>query len=168
MYEREELEEIIKEFGDMVYRFAYAQVKNSDMADDVYQNVWLRLIHAKHRIEPREHLKAWLLRTTGSCCKDVWKSSWYRKMVFHTSNELQEDEQVAEAPEEEGFVTECVRRLPERYRGMIHLYYYEGYSQKEIAELLGMKENTVASRLARGRERLKKMIESDEVKRYEY
>ena len=81
---------------------------------------------------------------------------------------LLEEKSDGEVLKEDGYVTECVRRLPKKYRGIIHLYYYEGYRQKEISELLGIKENTVASRLARGREKLKKILESDEVKNYEY
>lgn len=168
MYKREEIEEMINKFGDMVYRFAYIQVKNPDMADDVYQNVWLRLLRVRKKIEPEEHLKAWLLRTTRSCCKDVWKSFWYQKISLQDADVLLEEKSDGEVLKEDGYVTECVRRLPEKYRGIIHLYYYEGYRQKEISELLGIKENTVASRLARGREKLKKILESDEVKNYEY
>ena len=67
---------------------------------------------------------------------------------------------------EPGFVTECVLKLSEKYRTVIHLYYYEGYSQKEIAELLGKNENTIASQLARGKALLKIELEKDKEGRY--
>ncbi len=168
MYTSEEIEKMIKQYGDMVYRFAYVQVKNSHMADDIYQNVWLRLLKSKEKIDTEQHLKAWLLRTTSSCCKDVWKSFWYQKVCLQPEDDYFEEKSNRDSLMEDGYVTECVRRLPEKYRGIVHLYYYEGYRQKEIAELLGIKENTVASRLARGREKLKKIIESDRVENYEY
>ena len=80
-YKREELEKIISKYGDMVYRMAYIQVKNRDIADDIYQEVWIKLIRQNTDIEPEAHLKAWLLRATINCCKDYWKSAWVQKIV---------------------------------------------------------------------------------------
>ncbi len=68
LYSRDELENIIKKYGDSVYRLAYLKMKNKDKADDIYQNVFLKLIKQDNRIEPEEHLKAWLMRTTVNCC----------------------------------------------------------------------------------------------------
>lgn len=161
-YKREEMEKIITEYGDMVYRMAYIQVKNRDIADDIYQEVWMKLIRQKTYIEPGEHLKAWLLRMTINCCKDYWKSAWVQKIVGSLETENEVGMAVPQETEDERDVTECVQRLPQKYRAVIHLYYYEDYSQKEIASMLGMKENTVASLLKRGRERLKKMLEKGE------
>ena len=162
-YKREEMEKIITEYGDMVYRMAYIQVKNRDIADDIYQEVWMKLIRQKNYIEPGEHLKAWLLRMTINCCKDYWKSAWVQKIVGSVEAENEAGLELSQENEDERGITECVQRLPQKYRTVIHLYYYEDYSQKEIANMLGMKENTVASLLKRGRERLKKMLEKGEV-----
>lgn len=161
-YNREEIEKIIIEYGDMVYRMAYIQVKNRDIADDIYQEVWVKLIRQKNYIEPGEHLKAWLLRMTINCCKDYWKSAWVKRIVGNITDENNAEKSVEAEWDSEHLVTECVQRLPEKYRALIHLYYYEDYSQKEIANMLGMKENTVASILKRGRDRLKKMLEEKE------
>lgn len=76
------------------------------------------------------------------------------------------EERIEETPEAGGFLTECVQGLPEKYRTIIHLYYYEDYKCKEIAKILGISENTVISRLARGREKLKKLLEEEE--KYEF
>lgn len=159
-YRKDEMEKILTEYGDMVYRMAYIQVKNRDVADDIYQEVWIRLIRQGNRIEPESHLKAWLLRTTINCCKDYWKSAWVQKIVGSMEKEV--DEVTMMEPDENHWVTECVQRLPQKYRTVIHLYYYEDYSQKEIAQLLGIKENTIASLLKRGRDRLKNMLEEKE------
>lgn len=185
IYSRDEIERILNQYGDTIYRMAFIQVKSRDTADDIYQEVCMKLIRQKSCIEPEEHLKAWLLRTTINCCKDYWKSAWLQKICLKNNGD-QSDEQgdfagepidaarewdtYAEMEKEEspGYVTECVQRLPEKYRTVIHLYYYEGYSQAEIASLLGTNENTVASRIARGRKQLKKMLKEDEVKAYGY
>lgn len=159
-YRRDEMERMITEYGDMVYRMAYIQVKNRDVADDIYQEVWIKLLRQKVQIESEAHLKAWLLRTTINCCKDYWKSAWVQKIVGSTEKEVEETAVVES--DANGWVTECVQRLPQKYRAVIHLYYYEEYSQKEIASMLGMKENTVASLLKRGRDRLKTMLAEKE------
>ena len=160
LYSRDELENIIKKYGDSVYRLAYLKMKNKDKADDIYQNVFLKLIKQDNRIEPEEHLKAWLMRTTVNCCKDYWKPSWHRKVSY------EEKEPDAGNGQENGYLTELVQDMPEKYRTVIHLFYYEGYSIKEIALMLGKKENTIASQLSRGRERLKGMLSEKEVRGY--
>lgn len=167
IYSRDEIEKILKKYGDTIYRMAFIQVKNPDTADDIYQNVCIKLLKQKEPIEPEEHLKAWLLRTTLHCCKDYWKSSWIQRIVWETPSEKEDSYEGIKEEQSPGYITECVQRLPEKYRAIIHLHYYEEYSQKEIADMLHMKENTVASRLARGREKLKKMLEK-EAKEYEF
>ena len=162
IYSRDEIERILKTYGDTIYRMAFIQVKNQDAADDIYQNVCMKLLKQNVYIEPEEHLKAWLLRTTIHCCKDYWKSSWIQRISWESPSEKEESYEAIKEEQGAGYITECVQRLPEKYRTIIHLYYYEEYSQKEIAEMLRMKENTVASRLARGREKLKKMLEKEE------
>ena len=166
IYSRDEIEKILIRYGDTIYRMAFIQVKTHDAAEDVYQDVCMKLLRQKARIEPEEHLKAWLIRTTINCCKDYWKSSWVKRISWK-ENSGQEETVEVDNGEDIGYVTECVQKLPEKYRIIIHLYYYEDYSQKEIANMLHMNENTVASRLARGRERLRKMME-EEANVYEY
>lgn len=165
-YSRDELETIINEYGDHVYRLAYIYMKQRDLADDIYQDVFLRLIRSEQRIEPPEHLKSWLFRTTINCCKDVWKSNWFRMITFSGVSEDKGEDILDSIPstestqndQDQGFITECVCHLPEKYRTVIHLYYYEEYSIREMAALLGKPENTISSQLARGREMLRKQI----------
>lgn len=166
-YSHKEIEKILNTYGDMIYRMAYTQVKSRTLVDDIYQDVCVKLLKQKRKIEPDEHLKAWLLRTTINCCKDYWKSAWVQKIAWNTdSRESLETTGIDYMGSETGFVTECVLKLSEKYRTVIHLYYYEGYSQKEIAELLGKKENTIASQLARGKALLKIELEKDKEGRY--
>lgn len=165
IYSRDEIEKILKQYGDTIYRMAFVQVKKHDVAEDIYQEVCVKLLKQKARIEPEEHLKAWLLRTAINCCKDYWKSAWVKRLSW---KEIEETSEVTvKAEEHDGYLTECVWRLPEKYRSLIHLYYYEDYSQKEIAEMLHMKENTVAIRLLRGREKLREMLMKED-RNYEF
>ncbi|MDO4167459.1 MAG: sigma-70 family RNA polymerase sigma factor, partial [Eubacteriales bacterium] len=165
-YNREEVQAILAKYGDMIYRAAYIQLKNRDHADDIYQEVCIRLLKQKKRMKSEEHLKAWLLRTTINCCKDLWKSAWWQKVDF-TEHDPDKD-CTNNAEETTGLITECVHRLPEKYRIIIHLYYYEEYSLKEIAQILKIKENTAGTRLARGRNKLKIMLENKEAEKYEF
>lgn len=167
-YKHDEIESILKKYGDMIYRTAYIQVKYREYAEDIYQEVCIKLLKQEVRIEPEEHLKAWLLKVTINSCKDFFKSAWQRKVVFtafhidkNYGNKIRDEDGI-------GKITEFVQALPEKYRIIIHLYYYEEYSQKEIAQILGIKENTVASRLLRGRNKLKKMLEKEKGDFYEF
>lgn len=160
----DDLTDIFNQFGKMVYRLAFIQMKTKEQAEDILQDVFLRLIENGKFFENDEHLKAWLLKTTINCCKDYWKSAWFKRRVS-----------LEEAPEisthmprsTNGIITECVKKLPAKYRYIIHLYYYEEYSLKEIADILSINENTVRTRISRGRQLLKKYL-GKEADNYEF
>ena len=120
----------------------------------------MRLLRQQEKLQNEEHLKAWLIRTTICCCKDYWKSAWRRKVMLSGLDSSTEELPRKKEPEY-GWVTQCVQSLPEKYRLVIHLYYYEEYSQKEIAQVLHIKESSVSSRLTRGRAKLKKMLKQE-------
>lgn len=164
-YSRTEIERIIEKYGNTIYRAAYIQVKSKSQADDIYQNVCMKLLRLKSQIDGEEHLKAWLLRATNDCCKDYWKSTWYQKVTV--DHQLVKEKGETYEEETSGYLTECMQQLSDKYRMILHLYYFEEYSIREIAELLHMKENTVASRLSRGREKLKQIFEKGG-KEYEF
>lgn len=109
-------------------------MKNKDKADDIYQNVFLKLIKQDNRIEPEEHLKAWLMRTTVNCCKDYWKSSWHRKVSY------EEKEPDAGNGQENGYLTELVQDMPEKYRTVIHLFIMKATVSKRLPLCLGKRE----------------------------
>lgn len=164
-YSRTEIEHIIEKYGNTIYRAACIQVKSRAQADDIYQDVCMKLLRLKSPIEGEEHLKAWLLKATNDCCKDYWKSAWYRKVTV--DHQLVKEKRETYEENTGGYLTECMQRLSGKYRMILHLYYYEEYSIREIADLLHMKENTVASRLSRGREKLKQIFEKGG-KEYEF
>ena len=142
----------VEKYFDTVYRLALSQTKDAQRADDVLQEVFLRYIRTDKPFESEEHIKAWLIRVTINCAKSSFTNSWYKKTVPLT-------EDIAfEIPEQEELYN-IVAKLPKKYRTVIHLFYYEDLSVKEIAEITKSKESTVKSQLHRGREMLKSMLE---------
>lgn len=154
---------VITAYSDMVYRLAYAMMKNRSDADDVYQEVFLRYIRRRPVFQSPEHARAWMLRVTVNCCKNHWKSPWADGRM----SSLEEHEQ-SESPDPESQVLERrqqeelrqrIGELPEGYRLVIHLYYYEELSTVEIARLLHRRTSTVRTQLARAREKLRALLD---------
>lgn len=154
-YTDEQIQQLVQEYGPAVYRLALAQLRNPHDAEDTYQEVFLRLIRANPTFENPAHQKAWFLRVTVNCCKDLMKKR-HRQDVA-----LAEQDQPAPAPE---FLelSAAMDDLPPKYRAVIHLFYYEGYKTEEIAEILETKPSTVRSGLNRARKRLKHLMEGGE------
>ena len=146
-------EAALREFSDTVYRIALSQTKNKHDADDVFQEVFLRLVMHAHKIVSHEHLKAWLIRVTLNCCKKHFKS-------WRTGNtELIEDIPYITPEEHEVFY--AVLALPQKYRAVIHMFYYEELSIKQISGILDTKESTVKSQLFRAREMLRETLKGE-------
>ena len=141
-------DEIIRRHFDMVYRLALSQTRNIANAEDVTQEVFLRFIQKYSSLKSDEHIKAWLIRVTVNCSKSIFMGAWNRKTVPLT------DEISFDTPEKSE-VYFAVQSLPSKYRAVIHLFYYEDMSIKEIAAAMGLKQSTVKSRLFRGRELLR-------------
>ena len=147
--------EAFKKHSDMVYRLAVARVKNKYDADDILQEVFLRFIKAKDKVENEEHLKALLIRITINCSKSMLTSSWFKR-----TEPLSESFSVSD---EYSDTLDSVMRLPQKYRTVIHLHYYMGYSVDEIAGILKSKPSTVKSQLHRARQKLKLDLEGVEI-----
>lgn len=147
--------EAFKKHSDMVYRLAVARVKNKYDADDILQEVFLRFIKAKDKVENEEHLKALLIRITINCSKSMLTSSWFKR-----TEPLSESFSVSD---EYSDTLDSVMRLPQKYRTVIHLHYYMGYSVDEIADILKSKPSTVKSQLHRARQKLKLDLEGVEI-----
>ena len=143
-------------YGTMVYRLALAQTHSGHDADDVFQEVFLRYLRSAPAFQEEEHRKAWLLRVTVNCCKKLHRSFWRRNTVALS-------ESIPALSQEEGELLDLLEGLPEKYRAVLHLYYYEGYSAREIAALLGEKPATVFTRLDRGRQKLRTYLEQEEL-----
>ena len=147
-------EEEIRRYADMVYRLAFARMGNTSDAEDVFQEVFLRYLTAAPAFASEEHRKAWLLRVTVNCAKKLHAAPWR-----HRTEPL--DETVAAPSREDIDLWEQLRRLPEQHRTVLHLYYYEGLSTREMAALLGRREATVRSQLTRARQKLRDNLKEE-------
>lgn len=162
-------EEIVERYADMVYRIAVNETGNRTDAEDIFQEVFLRLVKYRDRITTEEHLKAWLIRVTTNCARKHTGSSWSKKVIYFNEeeNDTTPDEnaasEYAKVENADSTLTEKVSKLPEHYRAVIYLFYYEERSVLQIAEILGEKESTVKSRLHRAREMLKIKLEGEEL-----
>lgn len=151
--EREEYKTIVNQYSDMVTRIAIMNVKNVDDAKDCYQNVFMKLYCCNKEFDSLEHLKAWLIRVTINECKDYQKQFWKRNIDI--------DEIIVGKQDEKLIILPVIMKLASKYRNVLYLYYYEGYSTKEIAKILKVNVNTVKSQLIRGRKLLKKKLGDD-------
>lgn len=150
-----ELEEVIHEFGDMVYRLAYSYCRNKPDADDIFQDVFLKYMKTTLVFDSDEHQKAWLIRVTINCAKSEMMSFWKRNVTEITDN-------IAFSEPDERQLADILQQLPGKYGIVIHLFYYEGYSTDEIAGLLGKKPSTIRTQLTRAREILRKLLKEDD------
>lgn len=144
-------QELIQKYFNMVYKIALSRTGAVHHAEDVVQETFLRFLKSDKEFETEEHVKAWLIKVTVNCSKSIFLSSWYKKSVPLT------EEIVFDSPEKSE-VYYATLALPLKYRTVIHLFYYEDMSVRQISETLGMKESTVKSQLHRGRELLKENL----------
>lgn len=155
--DRLEAEELVREHGQAVFRLAYARTGNKADAEDVTQETFLRLVHKAPHFRDRDHCRAWLLRVAMNCAGDLFRSPWRRR-----TRPLEEAEGISAPEREEDGVLPVVLALPERYRTVVHLFYYEELSVAEMAVVLGKGEGAVRTRLCRARRMLRDMLEERE------
>lgn len=148
------VEEIFEKYKDNIFAIGFSYFKNSIDADDIVQETFYKLYRSGRDFESEEHLRNWLLRVAVNECKRVTLSSWFKK------KEPLEDyaKTLVWQDPEESEVFLAVMSLPRKYRTVIHLYYYENYSAKEIAAMLGESPSAVSTQLLRGRKRLKEKL----------
>ncbi|MFX3633931.1 MAG: RNA polymerase sigma factor [Candidatus Pristimantibacillus sp.] len=147
-----ELAELYQRHADLVFRLCYLYLKNPVDAEDAVQSVFLKLIKSQMVFNDHEHEKAWLMVTTRNYCKDFLKNWWTSRRV--ALDALPEVSSWNGNEPSEKVLTRLLS-LPEKYKTVLYLYYFEEYSVKEIAEMLGHKESTIQTQLSRGRKRLK-------------
>lgn len=141
----------------MIYRTAYHALCDRHYAEDITQEVFLRLMRSLPDFESDEHEKAWLLRVTLNMC-----STYNRKKYSHPESDIFEETAGAEDKSFDGHpVMEAVMSLPENYRTVVYLHYIQGYKISEISEILGKNQNTVTSHLKRARDKLKSILKEE-------
>lgn len=150
---RIQIEEAYDAYGAAVYRLAMTYLGRHADAEDVTQEVFIKLFKKSPAFRDGEHEKRWLLRVTANLCRDQLRSPRYNIVA------LEEDYPMTD-PELFG-VADAIVRLPETYKAVIHLHYYEGYTIAEVARILHLSTSAVKMRLKRGRELLKFELEED-------
>ena len=139
-------------FQPSVFRLAYSYVKSSADAEDISQEVFLKLYRSKESFTADENIKAWLMKVTANTAKNYLSSAWTKRKLPLTEDIPLKDEKDYE-------LLEALNRLNKNYRAVIYLHYYEGYSVAEISSMLGISESNVKARLKRGRDKLRAILE---------
>ncbi len=145
---------IYNQYSNNILRISYTYLKNSTLCEDVLQDVMLKIINKNIKFTDSKKEKAWIIKVTTNLCKDILKSSWYKKNV-----ELQED--LSYLPKEQEEILSEVLKLPEKYRITIYLYYYEDYSLKQISRLMKRNESTIGTWLSRGKKKLAENLKGE-------
>jgi RNA polymerase sigma-70 factor (ECF subfamily) len=148
-----DIAQIVSQYGAMVYRILHIRLHEPADVEDLYQEVFMRLMRSNPAFHDEDHMRAWLCRVAINLSRDLYRSGWHK----HTVPISEADVLTWEEPGESE-VVQAVRQLPENMRMAVHLHYYEGYAANEIARILGKKENTVYSDLSRARKKLRKIL----------
>ena len=144
----------IDRYADLVRRVCMIHLKNHADTEDIFQTVFLKYVTGTTEFESEEHEKAWFIRVTINACKDLLRS-FFRSRTVSLDDLLEQPDQV---PEDHREVLEAVLSLPEKYRDVVYLHYYEGYTAPEIGTILHKNPNTVYTLLTRARDELRKML----------
>jgi len=152
MQNEQYIEKMIEKHSDTVYRIALTRCGKIENAEDIFQEVFIKFSEKLPNFENEEHEKAWFIRVTINLTKNIKQSAWNKKVIAL-------DENIAFENPEEHNVFYVVNQLPQNYRTVIYLSYYEGYKVKEIAKLMKTKEGTVKTWLFRARQMLKEKLE---------
>ena len=150
----------VERYADTVKRLCMVHLKNTADTEDIFQTVFLKYALSSAEFESREHEKAWFIRVTINACKDLLKSFFRSRTVsLEVLAELP-----AEMSDDNRYVLEAVLSLPDKYKEVVYLHYYEDYTAPEIGKILGKNVNTVYTLLNRARQMLREKLggEGDE------
>lgn len=150
-------EELVDKYGRLVYQLAYARTRSRETAEDIFQDVFLKLVSKRPVFNSAEHEKAWFCRVTVNCANSYWRNPFRSKTQPLDGAEA--GILTAPSPGENSELDACLERLSPELRTVVHLYYYEGYSGPEIAALLGKGESAVRMALMRARRQLRDYME---------
>lgn len=142
-------------YGGMLFKICMVYLGNKEDAEEAMQEAFLKLIYKSPQFADSEHEKAWLIRMTSNICKDMLRSVWRKRVV-----KMENVENYFSNPGDLS-IMEDILKLPEKYKVVIHLHYFEDYSVKKISETLRISESAIKMRLKRGREILKIELEEN-------
>ena len=154
MRSEQEVIRAIEQYADTIRRICMVHLKNYADTEDIFQTVFLKYALSSVSFENAEHEKAWLIRVTINACKDILKN-FFRSKTVSLENLM---EQPAKLSEEHREVLETVLSLPQKYRDVVYLYYYENYTAPEISQILGKNVNTIYTLLTRSKQLLREKL----------
>lgn len=153
---REEFEKIAEKYMDTIYRVAYSWMKNQHDANDVTQIVLLKFYKTTKSFESDDYIKNWLIKVTVNECKMIFRSPWSK------TEDITDYAQTLGFEEEQYYdLFQAVMKLDKKYSVLLMLFYYDGYSTKEISAMIGVPEKTVSTRLFRAKAKLKNYLKED-------
>ncbi len=147
------LREVFERQHKRIYRIAMLMLQNESDAEDAVQNILIKYYEKGIQFKDDEHENAWFITVTRNYCTDQLRSQWKKQVDFGDIPETP-----VEDDEAEGELLVHIKKLPDKYREVIYLYYYEEYSVKEISKMLDRKESTIQTQLSAAREKLKKIL----------
>jgi RNA polymerase sigma-70 factor (ECF subfamily) len=152
MQKEVDIKETIEKYADLVYRIALTRSGTIENAEDIFQEVFIKYSQKSPKFENEEHKKAWIIRVTINISKNIHNQAWNKKVINLNEN-------LSFETQEENEIFSIVCELPDNYKTVIYLFYYEGYKVSEIAKILKKREGTIKTWLSRGRQTLKNKIE---------
>ncbi len=158
-----DFEKVLALYNRMIYRLAFARTRNVHDAEDILQEVFFRYVNSHTTFNSEEHRKAWLLRVTVNCSKDLVSSYWHRKRSENIpfGKEPHEELTPQERYDTQSTVLQAVGSIPEKYRIVVHLFYFEELSAEQIAAVTDSSVSSVKTRLHRARKMLKNILKED-------
>ncbi len=158
MRSEQEINDVIERYADTVCRLCTIYLKNYADTEDIFQTVFLKYALCSVAFESEEHRKAWIIRVTVNACKDLLKSFFHSRTV-----PLQQlPEMAVSMPSDHREVLDAVLSLPKKYKDVVYLHYYEGYTAPQISRILGKNVNTVYTLLTRSKQLLKEKLGGEE------
>lgn len=158
MRSEREANRAIERYADTVRRICMIHLKNHADTEDIFQNVFLKYVLSTTAFESEEHEKAWFIRVTINACRDLLRS-FFRSRTVSLDTLL---DQPAELTQEDHTVLEAVLALPPKYRDVVYLHYYEGYTAPQIGQILKKNVNTIYTLLGRAKQALRETLGGDE------
>jgi RNA polymerase sigma-70 factor (ECF subfamily) len=158
----EQIEQLYAQYGTDVLRMSYFYLGSREQAEDITQDVFVRLMENRPVLNPGSE-KSWLLKVAMNRCRDHWRSSWHKRVLLGSRmlEIIPDDDRLDDRLEKEALM-QAVNALPPPEKEVFLLFYYQGLSTQETAEVLGTPEGTVSSRLSRGRQKLKQFLDGGE------
>ena len=158
----QEITRLVEQYGDDVMKIAYVILRSKELAEDVYQETFLRVCRSFSGYRGESSEKTWITSITVNVCRDYMRSAWKRHVIvtddFYAGDSDANTEEIIERRSEKQALINAIMKLPDKYREIIHLYYYQELEVKDIAGILKIPGGTVKSRLFKARSMLHEII----------